>query len=59
MKTYWLAVLALALVDAALAALVLLKDGGPQGLVWWVFLIIPLGIVVLIVAGLVLQLVIR
>ena len=57
MKFYWLALLALALADAAVAALLLFKDGGPEALVWWSFLIIPLVIVVLIFVGLVLQLV--
>jgi hypothetical protein len=59
MKTYWLAVLALALADVAVAALLLIRDGGPQGLVWWAFLIIPLMIVGLIFVGLILHLVIR
>ena len=40
MKTYWLIVLGLALADGAVVALVLLKNGGPEGLVWWTFLII-------------------
>jgi hypothetical protein len=58
MKTYWLAVLALAVADAAVAALLLIRNGGPQGLVWWAFLIIPLMIVNLIFVGLILHLVI-
>jgi len=59
MKTYWLAVLALALADAAVAALLLFRDGGPEGLVWWVLLIIPLAIAALIFVGLILQLFFR
>jgi hypothetical protein len=55
MRTYWLVVLALALADAALAAALLIKDGGPEGLVWWAFLIFPLLIVALAIVGLVLQ----
>ena len=55
MKTYWMVVLGLALADAAIVAVVLLNDGGPENLVWWAFLIIPLAIVVLILVGLVLQ----
>ena len=57
MKTYWLAVLALFLVDAAIAALLFMRDGGPEALVWWALLIIPLLIVALIVVGIILQLV--
>lgn len=57
MKSYWLAVLAIALVDAALVTLLLVRDGGPEGLVWWAFLIIPLGIAALVVVGLILQVV--
>ena len=57
MKIYWLIVLGLALADAAVIALVLMKDGGPEGLVWWAFLIIPLLIAALIVVGLVLMVV--
>jgi hypothetical protein len=55
MKTYWLVVLAIALADAALVALLLVKDGGPEGLVWWAFLIVPLLIIALVVVGLVVQ----
>ena len=51
MKTFWFVVLALALADAAVVTLVLIKDGGPAGLVWWAFLIGPLIIAVLIVVG--------
>jgi len=54
MKTYWLVVLATVFVEAALAAALLIKDGGPESLVWWTFLIIPLLIVGLVVVGLVL-----
>ena len=57
MKTYWLIVLGLALADAAVIALLLLKDGGPEALVWWVFLIIPLVIVAMAAVGLVLMVV--
>ena len=57
MKTYWLVVLAIALADAALVTLILVKDGGPENLVWWAFLIIPLLIVALVVVGLILQVV--
>ena len=57
MKTYWLVVLAIALADAALVTLLLVKDGGPEGLVWWAFLIVPLLIAALIVVGLILQVV--
>lgn len=56
MKAYWLVVLAIALADAAVVTLLLVKDGGPEGLVWWAFLITPLLVVALIVVGLVLQL---
>lgn len=59
MKTYWLVVLTIALADAALAAILFLRDGGPEALVWWTLLIIPLLIAVLIVLGVVLQLVVR
>ena len=59
MKTYWLVVLGLVLADAAVVALLLAKDGGPEGLVWWAFLIIPLLIAGLIVVGVVLHLVVR
>ena len=59
MKIYWLAVLALALADAAVAALLLSRNGGPEALVWWALLIIPLAIVALIFAGLIVQLVFR
>ena len=52
-----MAVLALALADGALVALLLLKDGGPEGLVWWAFLIIPLVIAALIFIGIVLTVV--
>jgi hypothetical protein len=57
MKFYWLAVLALAVADVSVAALLLIKDGGPEALVWWSFLIIPMLIVALIFVGLILQLV--
>jgi hypothetical protein len=57
MKTYWLVVLGIALADAALVTLLLMKDGGPEGLVWWAFLIVPLVIAALVVLGLVLQVV--
>ena len=57
MKTYWLVVLGIALLDAALVTLMLAKDGGPEGLVWWAFLIIPMLIVALVVVGLILQVV--
>ena len=57
MKTYWLVVLALAVADAAVVALLLHKDGGPQNLVWWAFLIIPLLIAALTFVGLILHLV--
>ena len=57
MKTYWLTVLAIALADAAIVTLLLVKDGGPEGLVWWAFLIIPLLVAVLVVGGLILQVV--
>ena len=53
MKTFWFVVLALALADAAVVTLVLIKDGGPAGLVWWALLIVPLIIAVLIVVGLI------
>ena len=59
MKTYWLIVLALALGDVAIGALLLLRDGGPEGLVWWVFLIVPLLVGGLIVVGLIMQTVVR
>ena len=57
MKSYWLIVLGLALADAAVIALLLLKDGGPEALVWWAFLIIPLVIVAMAAVGLVLMVV--
>jgi len=57
MKTYWLVVLAIALADAAIVTLVLVKDGGPEGLVWWAFLIVPLVVAALVVVGLILHLV--
>lgn len=57
MKTYWLVVLAIALADAAIVTLLLVKDGGPEGLVWWAFLIVPLIVAALVVVGLVLHLV--
>lgn len=57
MKTYWLVVLAIALADAAIVTLLLVKDGGPEGLVWWAFLVVPLIVVALVVVGLVLHLV--
>jgi hypothetical protein len=41
MKAYWLVVLAIGLLDAALITSLLIKDGGPANLVWWAFLIIP------------------
>jgi hypothetical protein len=53
MKTYWLVVLAITLADSAFVTVLLVKDGGPEGLVWWAFLIVPLLIVALVV-GLVL-----
>ena len=56
MKTYWLVVLAIALADAALVALLLVKDGGPEGLVWWAFLIVPLLVAALVLVGLILML---
>ena len=59
MKIYWLAVLALALADAAVVALLLSRNGGPEALVWWVLLIIPIAIVALIFVGLIAQLVFR
>ena len=55
MKTFWLVVLAIALADAAIATLLLVKDGGPEGLVWWAFLIVPMGIAALVIVGLILQ----
>jgi hypothetical protein len=58
MKTYWLIVLALAVADASLVALLFLKDGGPESLVWWTVLIIPMLVAALIVLGLILQLVV-
>jgi len=57
MKTYWFVVLAIALADAAIVALLLVKDGGPEGLVWWTFLIVPLLVAALVVVGLILHLV--
>ena len=57
MRTYWLIVLTLAFADAAVAALLLLKDGGPEALVWLTFLIMPLVIAALVVVGVILQLV--
>ena len=57
MKSYWLAVLALALADAAVVALLLFRDGGPEAVIWWAFLIVPLVIAALIVVGLILQVV--
>jgi hypothetical protein len=44
-------------VDAALITLLLVKDGGPEGLVWWAFLIVPIAIAALVLVGLILQLV--
>ena len=55
MKTYWFVVLAIALADAALVTLLLVKDGGPEGLVWWTFLVVPLAVIAMIVVGLVLM----
>jgi hypothetical protein len=55
MKTYWLVVLAIALTDAAVVTMLLAKNGGPEGLVWWAMLVIPLAIAALIVVGLILQ----
>ena len=55
MKTYWLVVLALALADAAVVTLLLVKDGGPENLVWWAFLIGPLIIAALILVGVILM----
>jgi hypothetical protein len=55
MKSYWLVVLALGLLDAALITSLLVKDGGPANLVWWAFLIIPLAITALVVVGLILH----
>jgi hypothetical protein len=57
MKTYWFVVLAIALADAAIVTMLLVKDGGPEGLVWWAMLIIPLAIAALVVVGLILHLV--
>ena len=57
MKTYWFVVLGIALADAAIVTLLFVRDGGPEGLVWWAMLIIPLAIAALIVVGLILQLV--
>jgi hypothetical protein len=37
--------------------MLLFKDGGPEGLVWWAMLIIPLAIAALVVVGLILHLV--
>jgi hypothetical protein len=56
MKTYWLVVLAIAVAEVGLVGLLLLNDGGPEDLVWWAFLIIPIAIAALVVLGLVLQL---
>ena len=55
MKTYWLVVLAIALADAAIVAMLFVNDGGPEALVWWSVLIIPLMIAALVVVGLILQ----
>jgi hypothetical protein len=57
MKPYWLVVLGIAVADAALITLLLVKDGGPEGLVWWAFLIVPLIVAVLIVIGIILHVV--
>lgn len=57
MKTYWLVVLAIALADAAIVTIVLVKDGGPESLVWWAFLIVPVLVAALVVFGLILHLV--
>ena len=55
MKTYWFVVLAIALADAATVTMLLVKDGGPEALVWWAMLIVPLAIAALVVVGLILQ----
>jgi hypothetical protein len=55
MRTYWTVVLAIGLADAALITLLLVKDGGPEGLVWWAFLIIPMAVAALVVVGIILQ----
>ena len=57
MKTFWLVVLALAIADAVVVTLLLVKDGGPAGLVWWAFLIGPLIIAALIVVGLIVMII--
>ena len=57
MKTYWFVVLAIALADAALVTLLLVRNGGPEGVAWWSFLILPMAIVALVVVGLILQLI--
>lgn len=57
MRTYWLVVLAIALADAAIITLLLVKDGGPESLVWWAFLIVPLGVAALVIVGLILHIV--
>jgi hypothetical protein len=59
MKTYWLIVLTLAFADAAVVALLFLKDGGPEALVWWILLIIPLVIVALIIVGVILNVILK
>ncbi len=57
MKTYWLFVLALLLADAAVITWLLVNDGGPENLVWWSFLIIPIAVLILIAFGILLHLV--
>lgn len=57
MRTYWLVVFWIALVDAAIITWLLMRDGGSEKLVWWAFLLVPLFVAALIALGLALHLI--
>ena len=55
MRNYWLTVCLFVLADGAAISALLMRDGGPEGLVWLAFLVGPLIIAELCLGGLVLH----
>ena len=51
MRNYWLTVCLFVLADGAAISALLMRDGGPEGLVWLAFLVGPLIIAALCLGG--------
>ena len=56
MRTYWRSLLAVLVANLVAAAALLANDGGPEPLVWMLFLILPAAIVGLVLLGLAIHL---